>query len=122
MEVYCTRPSCTKPENTIPDEYITERSGKEIRCANCGMPLILPGNFIPLEKLGNGGFGRTFTAKNLDFPYKIRVIKQLDPIITPRQILTQAMLNRIEEMFVREAIILDRLQHPQIFSFFYDEI
>ncbi|MGH1397578.1 MAG: 4-Cys prefix domain-containing protein, partial [Trichormus sp.] len=97
MEVYCTRPSCTKPENIISNEHLNALSPTEVRCANCGMPLILQGNFVALKKLGKGGFGRTFTAKNLDFPYTIRVIKQLDPRIVPGQIVTQGMLNRIEE-------------------------
>ena len=116
MEVYCTRPSCTKPENTITGDFLNSNT-TEILCSNCKMPLILQGNFVALSFIGSGGFGRTFKALDLHFPYTNRVIKQLHPRNTSGQILTPTILKRIEEMFVREAIILDRLRHPRIPKF-----
>lgn len=116
MEVYCTRPSCTKPENTIPGDSLNSNT-TEILCSNCKMPLILQGNFVALSFIGSGGFGRTFKALDLHFPYTNRVIKQLHPRNTSGQILTPKILKRIEEMFVREAITLDRLRHPRIPKF-----
>ncbi|WP_414578170.1 protein kinase domain-containing protein [Anabaena sp. CCY 9402-a] len=131
MEVYCTRPSCTKPENTIPDECLTARAATEICCANCKMPLILQARFVAIDLLGSGGFGRTFKAKDIlrandqIFSRNIRVIKQLHPINHPGQILTPSTLNYIEEKFGEEASTLEELRHQQIprfWDYFHEEV
>jgi serine/threonine-protein kinase len=129
--VYCTRPSCTNPENTISDEHLNALSPTETRCANCGMPLILRGHFVALERLGGGGFGRTFKAQDIlrandqRVSRTIRVIKQLHPINHPGQVLTPSMLEYIEDRFREEANILEELRHQQIprfWDYFYEEV
>ncbi|HIK07553.1 MAG TPA: protein kinase [Trichormus sp. M33_DOE_039] len=117
MEVYCTRPGCKKPINSISDEDITRRSVAEIRCSSCGMPLISQGHFVATELLGSGGFGRTFKAKDLDFRFTTRVIKQLLPKVPAGQVINPSNIRKIEKMFEEEAITLDRLQHPRIPKF-----
>lgn len=79
------------------------------------MPLILEGRFLPLRLLvpdeERGGFGRTFTAWDLNFEEQhLRVIKQLHPKSTP----PESQLEVIERMFQREGNVLERLRHPQI--------
>jgi ABC-type branched-subunit amino acid transport system substrate-binding protein/serine/threonine protein kinase len=115
LEVYCTRPSCQYPINRIPEERLSTRPVRQLHCNNCGMPLILEGRFLPLRLLvpdeERGGFGRTFTAWDLNFEEQhLRVIKQLHPKSTP----PESQLEVIERMFKREAKVLERLRHPQI--------
>lgn len=113
MEVYCTHPGCEDSKNSIPDDYRNVKNATEIcRCNNCGMPLILQDHFVAISLLGKGGFSRTFTAKDLDFPYTTRVIKQLHPTNN-----SGGRFRTIEELFKREAIILDKLTHPRIPKF-----
>jgi serine/threonine protein kinase len=122
MEVYCTRPSCKIPENTIPDEILESRCAT---CSNCGMPLILQGHFVALELLGEGGFGRTFKAIDLDFPFTNRVIKQLHYANPHGRVLTPEQRQSIQKKFTEEAITLDKLNHPRIprlLAFFNMEI
>ncbi len=114
MDLYCTHPSCTKPKNTFSDEILNSRSAKKILCSNCGMPLILQGHFVATNLLGSGGFGITFKTEDLDFPSTTRVIKQLHPQNRSGQILPPQTLQRMEEMFMREANTLDKLNHPRI--------
>ncbi|MFN6534819.1 MAG: protein kinase domain-containing protein [Nostoc sp. EkiNYC01] len=120
IEVYCTRPTCNNPQNFISDESLTSSSAREIRCYHCGMPLILGGHFLARKLLvpdeEGGAFGRTFEAEDINFPHKPkRVIKQLHPRIPPGRLqLSPAELRRIEELFKREAIILEQLRHPKI--------
>ena len=126
MEVYCTRPNCPNPENTISSEYLNSNNAKqEIYCCICNMPLILQERFVALSFLGSGGFGRTFKAQDLHFPYKKRVIKQLHPITNHGQILTSKDLKQREEMFRKEAITLENLCHariPRLLDFFTKDV
>ncbi|MCC5663802.1 bifunctional serine/threonine-protein kinase/ABC transporter substrate-binding protein [Nostoc sp. CHAB 5784] len=126
MEVYCTRPGCKNPVNTISTENINSKNAKkEICCSTCNMPLILQEHFVALSYLGSGGFGKTYKAKDLDFFYTNRVIKQLHPISNPGQILTSEDLTQREEMFKKEAITLENLRHariPRLFGFFTKDV
>ncbi|MBD2326010.1 serine/threonine-protein kinase [Alkalinema sp. FACHB-956] len=80
------------------------------------MPLILSdGRYVPIESLGDGGFGRVFLAYDLKFPqndgtYARRAIKQFrsDRGLFPGQI-QQAL-----KAFESEADVLDKLRHTQI--------
>ncbi|MBW4511619.1 MAG: ABC transporter substrate-binding protein [Scytonematopsis contorta HA4267-MV1] len=119
IDVYCTRPGCEDPANIIPADSLTPGSVKQRFCSCCGMPLILRARFLPLRLLlpdeEQGGFGRTFLGQDIDFPGKLRVIKQLHPRIPPgRSQLSQSQLQRIEKLFHREGNILAELSNPQI--------
>lgn len=117
--VYCTRPSCQHPINII-EEPLASSSFVQRFCHCCGMPLILSGRFLPLDLLvpdeERGGFGRTFLGQDLSFPHRpLRVIKQLHPRIPPgRSKLTPAEIQTIEDLFKREARVLEQFNHPQI--------
>ncbi len=120
IEVYCTRPSCQDPINTIPEKNLYTKPIKQRFCANCGMPLILENCFVTLRPLlpesERGGFGRTFLAKDLKFTglkftdLPLRVIKQLHPKISP----SKSQLADIERLFHGEASVLGKLKHSQI--------
>ncbi|WP_414620077.1 protein kinase domain-containing protein [Calothrix sp. CCY 0018] len=115
IEVYCTRPSCQDPINTIPEKNLYTKPIKQRFCANCGMPLILEGCFVTLRPLlpeiERGGFGRTFLGRDLKFPdLPLRVIKQLHPKVSP----SECQLADIERLFRAEASVLGKLTHSQI--------
>lgn len=115
IEVYCTRPSCQDPVNTIPEKNLYTKPIRQRFCANCGMSLILEGCFVTLRPLvpeiERGGFGRTFLARDLKFPdLPLRVIKQLHPKVSP----SESQLADIEKLFHREASVLGKLTHQQI--------
>ncbi|PLZ96483.1 hypothetical protein CEN50_18485 [Fischerella thermalis CCMEE 5268] len=119
MRVLCTRPRSENELehiNNIPDEILTTEPIEQQYCCICGMPLILKNQYLPIQELGSGGFGRTFivldlhsTGKNLVGKRK-QVIKQLYPKIS----LPPRALEKVEELFHREAEVLEELRHSQI--------
>lgn len=101
MSIHCLNPTCPKPIN--PDD------GKF--CQGCGRQLRLRGRYCPLQPLGQGGFGRTFLALDLDVPSRPScVIKQFAFSEQNRAAWQKAIA-----LFRQEAVRLDELGgHPQI--------
>jgi serine/threonine-protein kinase len=122
MEIYCTRPSCLRPQNHFPDldNKATLKTAQQKYCTSCGMPLILVGRYLPLKLLGQGGFGAAFLARDRYTPAMRQcVVKQFQPSgdLNPQQ------LQIAQDLFEREAEVLEQLgsRHPQIpdlFAFF----
>ncbi|AFY99135.1 bifunctional serine/threonine-protein kinase/ABC transporter substrate-binding protein [Calothrix sp. PCC 6303] len=117
MRVYCTRPCGDEPHiNDIDEKYLTHGSTPQRYCSTCGMPLILKNQYLPLQELGSGGFGRTFIVLDLNAPGEIlgekkrRIVKQL----YPRTSLSQDEIKLVENLFRKEAEVLEELKHPQI--------
>jgi serine/threonine protein kinase len=115
MQLYCTRPGCSKPTNffTDLDDPVTLKAVQQKFCTNCGMPLILRDRYLPTKLLGRGGFGAAFLARDRDTPsFQYCVVKQFQPSgqLTPSQLQTA------QALFEREAEVLERLgrRHPQI--------
>ena len=78
----------------------------------CGVKLvpILRGRYRPTGFLGQGGFGRTYLAEDIDRLNQRCVVKQLAPNVQG----TWA-INKAVELFQQEARQLQQLgQHPQI--------
>ena len=98
MEVYCTRPGCTRPLNhfTDLDDNGILRTVQQKYCTTCGMPLILSGRYLPIKLLGRGGFGAAFLARDRLIPgMRQCVVKQFLPAgnLTPTQMeLAQKLL------------------------------
>ncbi|OYQ63787.1 serine/threonine protein kinase [Pseudanabaena sp. SR411] len=113
MDIYCTRPNCTKPLNSFADLD----SGNTIKtiaqkfCTACGMPLLLGGRYIVERPIAQGGFGATFLARDRYTPAMKRcVVKLLQPVG-----LTSSQMVIAKQMFEREATVLEDLgTHPQI--------
>jgi serine/threonine protein kinase len=105
---YCLNPDCQKPRN--PD-------GAKI-CRNCGAMLWLKDRYRAIAAIGQGGFGRTFSAVDEDKPSKPRcVIKQFLPVAQ-----TSRNLKKAADLFEKEAVRLEELGHhpqiPELFAYF----
>ncbi|MUL36483.1 serine/threonine-protein kinase [Gloeocapsopsis dulcis] len=122
MEIFCTRSGCSRPQNYFADldDSATLKTIQQKYCTACGMPLILVGRYLPLKLLGKGGFGAAFLARDRYTPGMRRcVVKQFQPSGT----LTQTQLQIAQQLFEREAEVLEELgnQHdqiPNLYAFF----
>ena len=120
MHVYCTRPTCRTPLNSIADLETAIVPGQSFQryCTSCRMPLVLSGKYIPIEQLGAGAFGVTFVAIDLNIKGRRCIVKQLRPttVLKPDQI------SKIKALFEREAQSLDLLSEiskiPTLFDYF----
>ncbi|MFP4103551.1 protein kinase domain-containing protein [Coleofasciculus sp.] len=115
MEIYCTRPTCPRPQNFFADldDKVTLQTAQQKYCTACGMPLILVGRYLPTKLLGQGGFGTAFLARDRYTPtMRYCVVKQFQPSgdLSPQQLVIA------QGLFEREAEVLEQLgnDHPQI--------
>jgi serine/threonine protein kinase len=115
MEVYCTRPGCPRPQNYFPDldDSSLLKTVQQRYCKTCGMPLILSGRYLPVRLLGQGGFGAAFLARDRYTPAMRQCVAKL---LQPSVSLTPAQLRIAQNLFEREAAVLEELgnEHPQI--------
>ena len=122
MEIICTRPSCTKPNNFFGDldDRAKIRTVQQRYCINCGMPLFLADRYIPAKLLGKGGFGGAFLACDRYKPkMPLCVVKQFQPSGD----LDAHELTVAQNLFQREAVVLEELGHkhpqiPDLYAFF----
>ncbi|WP_416666273.1 4-Cys prefix domain-containing protein [Egbenema bharatensis] len=64
MDIYCTRPGCPKPRNSIRSfQSPTSKTSRQHFCRACAMPLILNHRYLPIELLRTKTSGATFLAK-----------------------------------------------------------
>jgi serine/threonine-protein kinase len=71
--------------------------------------LILGDRYHILRELGQGGFGRTYLAEDLNRFNESCVLKEFAP-----QVQGEDALAKAQDLFTREAGVLYRLEHPQI--------
>ncbi|WP_295613065.1 ABC transporter substrate-binding protein [Chamaesiphon sp. GL140_3_metabinner_50] len=114
MDIYCTRPRCEQPLNSFSDldDRQLLKTVNQRHCANCGMPLILDGRYLPSKILQQGGLGVAFLGCDRRTPgLRQCVIKQLQ--LNPS--FNTAQLETATTLFHREAEVLEKLgEHPQI--------
>ncbi|EAZ90509.1 serine/threonine-protein kinase [Crocosphaera chwakensis] len=122
MEILCTRPGCSHPQNNFSDldDPSKLKTVQQKYCTSCGMPLILTGRYLPSKLLGKGGFGAAFLAQDRFTPtMRLCVVKQFQP----EGNLNAQSLAIAQDLFEREAVILEDLgskhpQIPQLYAFF----
>ncbi len=122
MEIYCTRPHCSRPQNHFVDldDNATLRTAQQKYCSACGMPLILAGRYLPIKLLGRGGFGAAFLSRDRYTPGMRKcVVKQFLPAVD----LSPTQQQLAQNLFEREAVVLEEIgsQHdqiPDLFAFF----
>jgi serine/threonine-protein kinase len=73
----------------------------------CGQ--IIVSRYKIVRQLGQGGFGRTYLAEDIQQSHQQCVLKEFAPQVEEEQDLQKA-----KELFEREARVLKQLQHPQI--------
>ncbi|MBW4612718.1 MAG: serine/threonine protein kinase [Desmonostoc vinosum HA7617-LM4] len=101
MHVYCSKQHANNGSNRF--------------CTHCGEPLslavgqVVDNRYQIVRQLGQGGFGRTYLAKDINNSDQICVLKEFAP-----QVQEQQDLKKAKELFEREASVLKRLQHLQI--------
>jgi formylglycine-generating enzyme required for sulfatase activity len=111
------------PNTTIclNSDCLTVNSVDSKCCEKCGEKILLKDRYQALKLIGQGGFGRTFLARDLDKPSQpFCVIKQFFPTAQGTDNLEKA-----SKLFAQEAIHLEELgKHPQIpelFAYFVTE-
>lgn len=65
--------------------------------------------YVIIRQIGQGGFGKTYLAEDINRFREACVLKEFSP-----QVQTRYVLQKAEELFQREASVLYKLQHPQI--------
>ncbi len=100
---YCLNPSCQCPENADAEDAQV--------CQTCGSPLLLRSRYRAMRVIGQGGFGRTLLAVDMDKPSQpLCVIKQFFPRSPNPDSRSKAIA-----FFRQEAQQLEALgHHPQI--------
>ncbi|MEH2082836.1 MAG: serine/threonine-protein kinase [Nostoc sp.] len=91
-------------------------------CLQCGENLLdapmsysiqagqtLGDRYAIVRQIGQGGFGRTYLAEDVNRFRELCVLKEFSP-----QVQTDYVVQKAEELFEREASVLYKLQHPQI--------
>ncbi|MDP5338161.1 MAG: serine/threonine protein kinase, partial [Nodularia sp. (in: cyanobacteria)] len=71
--------------------------------------LTLSDRYVIVRQIGQGGFGRTYLAEDINRFRELCVLKEFSP-----QVQTDYVVQKAEELFEREASVLYKLQHPQI--------
>ncbi|MGL5081075.1 MAG: protein kinase domain-containing protein [Microcoleaceae cyanobacterium] len=74
--------------------------------------IVLRNQYYILRQLGQGGFGRTYLAKDRHRFEELCVVKEFAP-----QLQNPSVWQKAQELFEREAQTLYRLKHPQIPQF-----
>ncbi len=91
--IHCINPDCPSP--------ILTDWGNNF-CQNCGAPLRLNNRYVPLQRLGSGGFAVTYTVYDMHSKIErvLKVLVESSP--------------KVLELFEQEARVLASLRHPGI--------
>lgn len=91
--IYCINPDCPRPyPHTWGNKF----------CNSCGVPLQLNNRYIPLQRLGSGGFATIYTVWDLE--------TEIEQVL---KVLVEPSLKALE-LFEQEAAVLASLRHPGV--------
>ncbi|WP_374825887.1 4-Cys prefix domain-containing protein [Aerosakkonema sp. BLCC-F183] len=98
---YCLYPGCQKPQNPNETKF----------CQGCGSKLLLKERYRALKVIGQGSFGRTFLALDMEKSSQLPcVIKQFFPLAQDTK-----NVQKEAELWEQEAVQWDKLgKHPGI--------
>jgi serine/threonine protein kinase len=91
--VHCINPDCQRP---YPQPW-----GNKF-CNSCGAPLLLLDRYLPLQRLGSGGFAHIYTV----WDQKTQTEKVLKVLLEDSP--------KARELFAQEAAVLKGLRHPGV--------
>lgn len=91
--VHCINPDCQRPYPQLWGQKF---------CNSCGAPLQLLNRYVPLERLGSGGFAEIYTLWD-ELTHTEKVLKVLVEN-SPKAL----------ELFTQEAAVLSHLRHPGV--------
>lgn len=91
--VHCINPDCSCPY---------PQPGSNNFCNGCGARLLLNHRYIPIERLGSGGFATIYTVWDLH--------KKTEQVL---KVLVEPSFKALQ-LFEQEAAVLERLRHPGI--------
>ncbi|PNJ96925.1 serine/threonine-protein kinase [Cylindrospermopsis raciborskii] len=69
----------------------------------------LSDRYVIIRQVGQGGFGRTYLAEDMNRFREYCVLKEFSPVVQ-----TPDAIQKAQELFEREATVLYKLEHPQI--------
>lgn len=69
----------------------------------------LSDRYVIIRQIGQGGFGRTYLAEDMNRFREYCVLKEFSPVVQ-----TPEAVKKAQELFEREATVLYQLEHPQI--------
>lgn len=91
--IYCINPECPNPAY--------QHWGNKF-CNSCGAPLLLHNRYVPLQRLGTGGFAAIYTVWDL----RSKTERVLKVLVEPSP--------KAQELFEQEAAVLASLHHPGV--------
>ncbi|BCL36520.1 serine/threonine-protein kinase [Nostoc sp. MS1] len=104
---------CSKGHENYPGTRFCLKCGENLvdNFVNQGIQpgLTLSDRYLIVRQVGQGGFGRTYLAEDINRFRELCILKEFSP-----QVQTPYVLQKAEELFQREANVLYKLQHPQI--------
>ncbi|MEH1853107.1 MAG: serine/threonine-protein kinase [Nostoc sp.] len=104
---------CSKGHENSPGSRFCLQCGEKLSGASMSYSiqpgLTLGDRYVIVRQIGQGGFGRTYLAEDVNRFRELCVLKEFSP-----QVQTAYVVQKAEELFEREASVLYKLQHPQI--------
>ncbi|MEH1789069.1 MAG: serine/threonine-protein kinase [Nostoc sp.] len=108
-----TKIYCSKGHENSPGSRFCLQCGEKLSGASMSYSiqpgLTLGDRYVIVRQIGQGGFGRTYLAEDVNRFRELCVLKEFSP-----QVQTAYVVQKAEELFEREASVLYKLQHPQI--------
>uniref|UniRef100_UPI00187DE39D serine/threonine-protein kinase n=1 Tax=aff. Roholtiella sp. LEGE 12411 TaxID=1828822 RepID=UPI00187DE39D len=107
-----TKLHCSKGHDNSPGSRFCLQCGEQLDTPmNYGIKagLTLGDRYVIVRQIGQGGFGRTYLAEDVNRFRELCVLKEFSP-----QVQTAYVVQKAGELFEREASVLYKLQHPQI--------